>query len=564
MSETKKPEQPTPDANESFESILAQFEQEHVHKTNDGTRQLEGTIVKVTAENVLVDIGYKTEGILPLTAFTNQGETPEVGQKLKVSSKGRNSDGYYELSRLKVTMPTDWSALEKAFAEKTPILGTVTAVIKGGLSVDVGVRAFMPSSRSGERDPKTLEGLVGQQIRCRIIKLDTTEEDVVVDRRGVLEDEERATREQRYGQLEEGATMSGTVRTLTEYGAFIDLGGVDALLHVSDMSWGRVSKPADVLTVGQQVEVKVLKIESDKKRISVGLKQLQAHPWDDVPDKFIVGSRVSGTVTRVAEFGAFVELEAGIEGLIHVSEMSWSKKVKKAADLLKPGETVEVIILGINPGERRISLGLKQALGDPWAEAARQFPVGTIIKGPVTNIMKFGAFVQVAEGIEGMVHVSEISAEKRIEHPQDALKVGQVVEAQVLALDLEKRQIKLSMKQLVPTGLDEYIAEHKVGDVVTGRMIDEKGQTARVELGEGILATCRITAAAKPAEPVAEPAAPAKADLGSLSAMLKSRWKEGPSTAASAKNEPARAGQIRSFRITKLDAAAKKIELELA
>ncbi len=564
MSETKKPEQPTPDANESFESILAQFEQEHVHKTNDGTRQLEGTIVKVTAENVLVDIGYKTEGILPLTAFTNQGETPEVGQKLKVSSKGRNSDGYYELSRLKVTMPTDWSALEKAFAEKTPILGTVTAVIKGGLSVDVGVRAFMPSSRSGERDPKTLESLVGQQIRCRIIKLDTTEEDVVVDRRGVLEDEERATREQRYGQLEEGATMSGTVRTLTEYGAFIDLGGVDALLHVSDMSWGRVSKPADVLTVGQQVEVKVLKIESDKKRISVGLKQLQAHPWDDVPDKFIVGSRVSGTVTRVAEFGAFVELEAGIEGLIHVSEMSWSKKVKKAADLLKPGETVEVIILGINPGERRISLGLKQALGDPWAEAARQFPVGTIIKGPVTNIMKFGAFVQVAEGIEGMVHVSEISAEKRIEHPQDALKVGQVVEAQVLALDLEKRQIKLSMKQLVPTGLDEYIAEHKVGDVVTGRMIDEKGQTARVELGEGILATCRITAAAKPAEPVAEPAAPAKADLGSLSAMLKSRWKEGPSTAASAKNEPARAGQIRSFRITKLDAAAKKIELELA
>ena len=564
MSETKKPEQPTPDANESFESILAQFEQEHVHKTNDGTRQLEGTIVKVTAENVLVDIGYKTEGILPLTAFTNQGETPEVGQKLKVSSKGRNSDGYYELSRLKVTMPTDWSALEKAFAEKTPILGTVTAVIKGGLSVDVGVRAFMPSSRSGERDPKTLEGLVGQQIRCRIIKLDTTEEDVVVDRRGVLEDEERATREQRYGQLEEGATMSGTVRTLTEYGAFIDLGGVDALLHVSDMSWGRVSKPADVLTVGQQVEVKVLKIESDKKRISVGLKQLQAHPWDEVPDKFIVGSRVSGTVTRVAEFGAFVELEAGIEGLIHVSEMSWSKKVKKAADLLKPGETVEVIILGINPGERRISLGLKQALGDPWAEAARQFPVGTIIKGPVTNIMKFGAFVQVAEGIEGMVHVSEISAEKRIEHPQDALKVGQVVEAQVLALDLEKRQIKLSMKQLVPTGLDEYIAEHKVGDVVTGRMIDEKGQTARVELGEGILATCRATAAAKPAEPVAEPAAPAKADLGSLSAMLKSRWKEGPSTAASAKNEPARAGQIRSFRITKLDAAAKKIELELA
>ena len=565
MSEPKQPDQPTPDANESFENILAQFEQAHVHKTNDGTRQLEGTIVKVTAENVFVDIGYKTEGMLPLTAFTNQGETPEVGQKLKVSSKGRNEDGYYELSRLKVTLPTDWSALEAAFAEKTPILGTVTAVVKGGLSVDVGVRAFMPSSRSGERDAKRLEGLVGQQIRCRIIELDTAEEDVVVDRRGVLEDEERATREQRYGQLEEGATLSGTVRTLTDYGAFVDLGGVDALLHVSDISWGRVSKPSDALTVGQQVEVKVLKIEADKKRISVGLKQLQAHPWDDVPQKFTVGSRVTGTVTRLAEFGAFVELEPGIEGLIHVSEMSWSKKVKKAADLLKPGETVEAIILGISPGERRISLGLKQALGDPWSVAASQFPVGTIVKGPITNIMKFGAFVQIAEGIEGMVHVSEISAEKRIEHPQDVLKTGQIVEAQVLALDLEKRQIKLSMKQLVPTGLDEYIAEHNVGDIVTGRMIDEKGETARVELGEGILATCHIAAAAaKPAEPIAEPSAPAKADLGSLSAMLKSRWKEGPSTAASSKNEPARAGQIRSYRITRLDAAAKKIELELA
>ena len=341
----------------------------------------------------------------------------------------------------------------------------------------------------------------------------------------------------------------------------MDLGGVDALLHVSDLSWGRVNKPGDVLSVGQQVEVKVLKIEPEKRRISVGLKQLQKHPWDAVPEKYKVGERVPGTVTRVTEFGAFVELEPGIEGLIHISEMSWGKKVKKAGDVIKPGETVEAVILAVSPGERRISLGLKQAMGDPWAEAAQRFAAGTVVEGPVTNIMKFGAFVQLAEGIEGMVHVSEISAEKRIEHPQDVLKVGQVVQAQVLELDVEKRQIRLSMKQLVPTGLDEYIAEHKIGDVVTGRLMDESGERARVELGEGIRATCRVAAAAA-AQPESTATA-GKADMSSLSAMLNARWKGGAAS-TEAKPEPLRAGQIRSFRIVQLDAAAKKIEVELA
>ncbi len=458
-------------------------------------------------------------------------------------------------------MPKDWSALEQAFAEKTTILGTVTAVIKGGLSVDVGVRAFMPSSRSGERDAAAMEKLVGEQIRCRIIKLDVTDEDVVVDRRAVAEEEERANKERRYSEIEEGATLSGTVRSLADYGAFVDLGGVDALLHVSDLSWSRVNKASDVLTVGQQVEVKVLKIDAEKHRISVGLKQLQQHPWDAVPEKYKVGERVQGTVTRVVEFGAFVELEPGIEGLIHLSEMSWTKKVKKAGDVIKPGETVEAVILGVSLGERRISLGLKQALGDPWAQAAQKFAAGTVVEGPVTSITKFGAFVQLAEGIEGMVHVSEISAEKRIEHPQDVLKVGQVVKAQVLELDLEKRQLRLSMKQMVPTGLDEYIAEHKVGDVVTGRLIEESGERARVELGERIQAVCRIAGPAA-AEEESKPAAQ-KLDLSSLGAMLNARWKGGP-VSSEKKPEAARAGQIRSFRIVKLDADAKKIELELA
>jgi small subunit ribosomal protein S1 len=458
-------------------------------------------------------------------------------------------------------LPKDWSALEKAFNEKTVILGTVTGVIKGGLSVDVGVRAFMPSSRSGERDTAAVEKLVGEQIRCRIIKLDVTDEDVVVDRRAVAEEEERAAKQLRYAEVKEGETMSGTVRSLADYGAFVDLGGVDALLHISDMAWGRVNKPGDVLTVGQQVEVKVLKIDAEKHRISVGLKQLQKHPWDAVPEKYKVGERVQGTVTRVVEFGAFVELEPGIEGLIHLSEMSWGKKVKKAGEVMKPGETVEAIILGVSVGERRISLGLKQALGDPWAQAAQKFAAGTVIEGPVTSITKFGAFVQLAEGIEGMVHVSEISAEKRIEHPQDVLKLGQKVQVLVVELDIEKRQLRLSMKQLVPTGLDEYIAEHKVGDLVTGRLIEESGDKARVELGEGIRVTCRIPeiVAAKE-EPKAEAG---KLDMSNLSAMLNAKWKGGPVNTA-AKPEAARAGQIRSFRIVKLDAAAKKIELELA
>jgi small subunit ribosomal protein S1 len=570
MSNPNNPEnQSTNESNQSFEDILKQFEQTHSHKAPAGEKQLEGTVVAVSAESVFLDIGYKTEGILPLAPFTGAGETVQVGDKFQVSVKGRNPEGYYELSRKKVELPKDWSALEKAFADKTVILGTVTGVVKGGLSVDVGVRAFMPSSRSGERDSATMEKLVGQQIRCRIIKLDVADEDVVVDRRAVIEEEERATKQQRFGEIEEGATLSGTVRTLADYGAFVDLGGVDALLHISDMAWGRVNKPSDVLTVGQQVEVKVLKIEPEKRRISVGLKQLQKHPWDAVPEKYKVGERVPGTVTRVTEFGAFVELEPGIEGLIHISEMSWGKKVKKAGDVIKPGETVEAVILAVSPGERRISLGLKQTMGDPWAQAAQRFAAGTVAEGPVTNIMKFGAFVQLAEGVEGMVHVSEISAEKRIEHPQDVLKVGQVVKVLVLELDVEKRQLKLSMKQLVPTGLDEYIAEHNTGDVVTGRLIDESGERARVELGEGIRATCRIApvAAAQPEST----ATAGKPDMSSLSAMLKSRWQGGAVSSAgssAARNatqpEPLRAGQIRSFRIVQLDAAAKKIEVELA
>jgi small subunit ribosomal protein S1 len=564
--ETTPESQPTPDATakeatepvENFGDLLAQFEKSHTHKPEGGQKQLEGTVVSVSSDQVFLDIGYKTEGVLPRTAFDNNAQGVAPGQNFPVSVTGRNEEGYYELSRFKVAQPRDWSALEEAFAQKLAVVGTVTGVVKGGLNVDIGVRAFMPASRSGTRDASELEKMIGQQITCRITKLDVTDEDVVVDRRVVLEEQARSAAADRHAAMQEGETVTGTVRSLMSYGAFVDLGGVDGLLHVSDIAWSRVNKPEDVLSVGQELQVRILKIDPATKKISLGLKQLQAEPWETVPARYQLGQRVAGKVTRVAEFGAFVELEPGVEGLIHVSEMSWGKKVRIASDIVKQGELVDAVILSIKPEERRISLGLKQTLSDPWTEVLRKFPVGSQVEGPVTKIMNFGAFVQIAEGIEGLVHVSEISAERRINHPSDVMRAGQVVKALVLAIDSEKRQMKLSVKQLVPTSIDEYIAEHKVGDQVSGRVVEES--PAIIELGEGIRAICRTAGATGP---IAQTAPEPKADLSSLSSMLKARWK-GAAPSPSAAPEPLQVGQIRSFRIARLDPDTKKIEVELA
>jgi small subunit ribosomal protein S1 len=553
---------------ESFKDIFSKYEHTHSRKREPGAQGREGTVIAVTADSVVLDIGFKTEGVLPLSAFPAD-KPAKPGDKVQVTIKGRDPEGYYELTRGKIERPTDWASLEKAFAEKSTIIGTVTGVVKGGLSVDIGVRAFMPASRSGTRDASEMEKLVEQEIRCRIIKLDVEEEDVVVDRRAIAEDEERAGKERRFSEFKEGDTVQGEVRSLTDYGAFVDIGGADALLHVGEISWRRINKPSDALSAGQRIEAVIIKIDADKHRIAISMKQLQPHPWDAVAEKYKAGERVRGTVTRIADFGAFVEIEPGIEGLIHISEMSWAKRVRTPADVVKPGETVEAVILGVNAAERRISLGLKQALGDPWAGAAQKFAPGTVIEGPVTSLTKFGAFVQLTEGVEGMIHVSEISAEKRINHPQEVLKAGQVVKAQVLALDTEKRIIRLSMKQMVPTGLDEYLAEHKVGDIVTGRMVDVSEGNTRVELGEGVLATCRISEERLEERPAqegkrAEPDSPSssKPDLSSLGSMLQARWKSG-APADETKTEALRAGQIRKFRIAKLDPQTKKIELEL-
>jgi small subunit ribosomal protein S1 len=551
----------TPESTEkSFGELLAQFEHTHSHKAEDGTKQLQGTVVSIDAEFVYLDIGYKSEGILLRSAFENNAEGVSPGDTFPVSVKGRNAERYYELSRHKVIQPVDWASLEEAFTQKTPVVGTVTAVVKGGLTVDVGVRAFMPASRSGVRDAAEMEKLVGQEITCRITKLDVTDEDVVVDRRVIAEEQARSLEQGRYSELKEGDIVSGQVRSFAVYGAFIDLGGIDGLLHISDIALSRVTTPEDVLSIGQQLQLKVLKVDAESRRISLGLKQLEPEPWDSAADRYTVGQRISGTVTRLMDFGAFVEMEPGIEGLIHVSEMSWVKKVHMPSDILKPGDTVEAVVLSVSPGERRISLGLKQALGDPWTEAPQKFPVGSAIEGPVTRLMKFGAFVQLTEGVEGLVHVSEIVADRHIHHPQDVLKVGQIVKAQVLAVDTEKRQIKLSMKQLVPTSLGEYLEEHSEGDVVSGRVVEQTPEFATIELGEGIRAKCRLATSAPAA---AKSKSDAGVDLSSLTSMLSARWKGGTAPSGS-QPEPLSVGQIRSFRLVKLDREAQKFELELA
>lgn len=543
----------------SFAEMLSSFEQQQ-HTDAASGETVNGIIVSVLPETILVDVGRKIEGSLSLARWreTQEGD-PKTGATVAVTVGPRNEEGYYELSTIKVERPRDWSGLQTAFAEKQTIAGTVAEQVKGGFRVDIGVRAFMPASRSGVREADDMPKLVGQEIQCRITKLDTDKEDIVVDRRVVLEEQEAVRRQQAFSDLQEGAVVRGRVRSVMDFGAFLDLGGVDGLLHVAEMSHSRIGKAGDVVKVGDELEVKILKIDPASKKISLSLKQLQEDPWSIAARTFNVGDRVSGTVSRLTDFGAFVELIPGVDGLIHLSELSWNKRVRKPGDLLKVGERVEAVILQVNPAERRVSLGYKQALGDPWENVPKQFPVGATVEGTVTNLTPFGAFVEVAEGIEGMVHISDITNEKRIEHPKDKLAKGQIVRTVVLELDNERRRLRLGMKQLEPTTVDHYISEHQQGDTVSGRLIEVKGTRAKVELGEGVIATCQL----KQAEESRTNSQESKsADVGSLGAMLAARWKQGGAVAGA--DRTARAGEVRSFRIAVLDPAKKLIELELA
>ncbi len=566
---------------ESFADILSEFERGHSQpvKTKEESTggTLDGTVISVNPLGVFVDIGRKHEGILPLDAIRSaMGQVNlKAGDAVKVSVGGRDENGYYQLSMFKVVMPRDWSGLEKAFADKSIITGTVEELIKGGLRVDVGARAFLPASRSGARDQAEMEKLVGQQIECRITKLDVAKEDVVVDRRGILEERAAKVKEESFNALTEGSVVEGTVRSVMDFGAFVDLGGVDGLVHVTEMSWQRGVKPGDVVRTGEQVQVKILKIDREKRKIALGMKQLQADPWTVALASLQAGQRIRGKVVRLTDFGAFVELQPGVEGMIHVSEMSWTKKQRRPDEILKKGEVVEVDIIGVKPEDKRIALSLKQALGDPWVEAKGKYPKGAIVEAAITSVANFGAFVDLGGDIEGMIHVGDITNEKRLEHPKEKLTVGQVVKAQVTELDDERRRVRLSMKTLEPTSADEYIAEHKVGDIVTGRVTETHANSAKVELAEGVRGVCRVKAEEKPAAaPASAPAAKSSpaADLGSLTAMLSAKWKSGTVSgaaagggAAAAPTEVAglRQGQVRQFRISALLPEKKQIELEV-
>jgi small subunit ribosomal protein S1 len=556
------PGTPADDEN-SFANILSEFEQQHHTRTDN--QAIDGKVVSLTPENVVVDIGRKMDGVLPIEQFRDASGnlTVKVGDALKVSVTGRDEEGSYLLSMLKVERPKDWSAFEKAFADKRTIGGTVTELVKGGLRVDVGVPAFLPASRSGAREQADMEKLIGQQIECKIIKLDVADEDIVVDRRAILEERLIAAKQESFGRLREGDVVQGTVRSLTDFGAFVELApGVDGLLHVADMAWMRIAKPADVVAVGQPLQVKILKVNAESRRISLGLKQLIPDPWTMAGDRFHPGDRVQGKVSRLTDFGAFVELAPGVDGLIHVSEMSWSKKVRKPSDVVKPGDMVDAVVLGVNAAEHRISLGLKQALGDPWEEAQKQFVPGAVVEGTVSSLQPFGAFVDLGNGIEGMIHIGDISREKRLNHPREMLNTGQIVKAIVLEQDKERRRIRLGMKQLEPTSIDHFLAEHHVGDVITGRLAEVSGSRAKAELGEGVYALCKIPGAEAQAAPKAKNESP-RADLSSMTEMLSAKWKKG-GEAGSAAREQVKAGQVRSFRIVNIDPTKKSVEVEFA
>jgi small subunit ribosomal protein S1 len=550
---------PTPDES-SFGDVLRQFEAAH-HGPEGEATALEGTVLSVSEEGVVVDVGRKMEGVLKGDASMLPADIA-AGQKIRVHITGRTDDGYYTLSTIHVEQPKDFTGLQAAYDAKTPISGKVKELVKGGLRVEVaeGVVAFLPASRSGAREVGDLAMLVGQPIECRVTKLDLTNPerpDVVVDRRGILEEQAMAAKQQAFETLTVGTVVDARVRSLTDFGAFLEvLPGIDGLLHVTDMSWQRVEKPSDLVSVGQRLQVKILKINKESRKISLGWKQLTPDPWTLALESLNVGDRVRGKVVRLADFGAFVELAPGVDGLIHLSEMSWTRRIRKPGDLLQVGDIVEAIVLDIKKDDKRISLGLKQALGNPWDTVETRFAPGTIVEAPVTSLAQFGAFVDLGDGIEGMIHIADITREKRIQHAKDVLTEGQKVKAVVSEVDKEKRRIRLSMKALEPTSADVYIGEHQLGEIVTGRVVESHGGAAKIELAEGVHARCRVKE-----EAAAQAETQEASDVIDLAAMLKSRWKSGTGSAG---KEGMRPGQIRRFKITALDLAARKVDVEPA
>lgn len=486
-----------PEAVEDFDfgKILADFEQEQT--AFQPGELVDGTVIGIQENGILVDFGYKSEGIVPREELTGaDGEvTVKVGDPVQVVLKSMHSgDGPPVLSRADAVARRSWDDLEVAFRDGTPVKGMVIEKTKGGLRVDLnGVEAFLPGSQVDSRPVFNLDSYKGQEIEARIIKFSRRRNNVVLSRKVITDEVVNAQKSETMDAIDIGYIVEGTVKNLTDYGAFVDIGGIDGLLHVTDMSWGRLLNPETMFKPGDHVQVKILKLDREKDKISLGYKQLQPDPWSSVIEVYPVNSRVHGKVSSVTDYGVFVELEPGVEGLVHVSELSWSRRAPSPKKMFNRGDDLEVQILGVDTVERRISLGMKQFLENPWATIDLRYPVGTRINGRVRNIMEFGAFVELEEGVDGLVHVSDLSWSKKIKHPKDILKKDQEVEAIVTSIDKQNQRLSLSMKDLMPSAWEGFVATHRPGDTVKGKVSRFTSFGVFVELGDGLEGLCHIS-----------------------------------------------------------------------
>ncbi|MEK6289158.1 MAG: 30S ribosomal protein S1 [Acidobacteriota bacterium] len=517
---------------QDFSAMLETYEKESAASRQEG-EIVRGIVVGISDQNVLVDIGYKSEGVVAREEFIDrQGNlTVKRGDEVDVLIKSlENQDGYAILSRAAAMQVQSWERLRQAHQTHETIKGRVVERIKGGLNVDLdGVPAFLPGSQIDIRPVRNLEGFLRQEIEVRVIKLNRKRGNVVVSRKAVLEEVSNKKKTETLGNIEEGVVLEGTVKNITDYGAFIDLGGIDGLLHIIDMSWGRIQSPNDIIKVGDSIQVKVLKFDREKERISLGYKQLLPDPWQSVAERFPKGSHVRGKVVSLTDYGAFIEIEPGVEGLVHVTEMTWSKRLKHPSKLLSIGQEVEAVVLEADPHSRRISLGLKQVTADPWETLPVRYHVGSRVTGKVRSLTDFGAFVEIEDGIDGLVHVSDISWTKRIKHPSDVLKKGQQVDAVITNIDVDGRRLSLSIKDLEPNAWDRFFDTHKLGDVIKGRVVRFANFGAFVEIEEGIEGLCHVS-------------------------ELSDSRVEKPEDAV-------KIGQVLPFKVLKLDPAQKKIGL---
>ena len=486
-------DEPRP-SGEDFGSMLDQFEQEQ--STLQEGEVVRGTVVGITERGVVIDFGYKSEGLVSQNEFMENGEiTVKRGDEVDVLVKNMESgDGYPILSRADAVRLRAWDDLEKAFNEGTSVKGKVIERIKGGLRVDVdGIPTFLPGSQVDVRPLRNLDSLRGREIEAKVIKLNRKRSNVVLSRKAILEERNAGKKGETLDQIEEDIIVEGQIKNLTDYSAFVDLGGVDGLLHVTDMSWGRLQNPGELFKVGDTVQVKVLRFDRGRERVSLGYKQLLPDPWESIEERFPPMTRITGKIASVTDYGAFVELEPGVEGLVHVSEMSWSKRVKHPSKLVNPGDTVDVEVLGVDAKARRISLGMKQVQENPWKTLSDRYQVGAHVHGRVRNLTDFGAFIEIEEGIDGLVHVSDISWSRRIKHPGEVLKKGQQVDAVITGIDPDNRRMSLSMKDLEPNAWNEFVASHKPGDVVKGKIARFASFGAFVELGDNLEGLCHIS-----------------------------------------------------------------------